>query len=65
MNTEFPDIISRDGKHHGRFTGGQCRCQMEGCTGRKIAVRWNDGKLTFPCSKGMQWNNKKMIFKML
>jgi hypothetical protein len=29
------------------------RCQMEGCNGLRISVRWADGKHTFPCSKGL------------
>lgn len=49
-------VISRDGKHNGHTTGGSRMCQLEGCTGRSIAVRWDDGKLTYPCTKGMTWN---------
>jgi hypothetical protein len=46
-------VISRDGKSIGKVTGGERHCQMDGCTGMRIGVRWNDGKLTFPCTKGM------------
>ena len=27
-------------------------CHMEGCTGRRQYVRWEDGSVTFPCTKG-------------
>jgi len=37
----------------GVLTGGCHRCTLEGCTGRRLAVRWPDGKHTFPCTKGM------------
>ena len=47
-------VLSRDGKEIGTPTGGQSRCQMEGCFGLRITVRWPDGKLSRPCSKGMR-----------
>lgn len=46
-------VISRDGKEKGVTTGGERRCQLEGCGGRRIAVRWPKGNLTMPCTKGM------------
>lgn len=46
-------ILSRDRKQRGHPTGGTRHCQMAGCTGLRIAVRWPDGKLTWPCTKGM------------
>jgi len=50
-------VLSRDGKKEGVFTGTTRRCQMEGCTGRAFGVRWEDGKLTWPCGKGMEYKN--------
>lgn len=47
-------VLSRDRKLRGVLTGGSRRCQLEGCTGRKLGVRWPDGKITWPCTKGMQ-----------
>jgi hypothetical protein len=32
---------------------GQRRCQLEGCNGMRIIVKWPDGKVTHPCTKGM------------
>ena len=37
----------------GRVTGGARRCQLEGCLGRRIGVRWPDGRITWPCTRGM------------
>jgi hypothetical protein len=30
------------------------RCQMEGCNGVRLYVRWRDGHQTRPCSKGCE-----------
>jgi len=46
-------VVSRDGKETGHTTGSTRRCQMDGCLGRRLGVRWPDGKVTFPCTKGM------------
>lgn len=48
-----PRIYSADGATFGLKTGGARRCQMEGCRGESIAVRWQDGKLTYPCTMGL------------
>lgn len=40
-------------KLRGVTTGGERYCTLEGCPGRRIAVRWPDGHLTWPCTKGM------------
>ena len=47
-------IYSRDLAHRGRTTGGTRPCNLEGCRGTRVAVRWNDGKLTYPCTAGMK-----------
>ena len=54
-------VLSRDGKNKGRFTGGEHTCQMEGCFGKRLGVRWDDGTLTFPCSAGMNWLNEHKV----
>ena len=46
-------VQSRDGKVTGRVTSTSRRCQLEGCGGIRIGVRWPDGRLTYPCSKGL------------
>ena len=56
MLDRLKKVVSRDGKRTGIPTGSTRVCQLAGCTGRRIGVRWNDGKLTYPCSKGMRWS---------
>lgn len=46
-------IWSRDAATQGELTGSRRQCQMEGCTGIRVATRWPDGKLTWPCTKGL------------
>ena len=53
-------IVSRDGKETGRTTGGTRPCPVEGCRGVRIGVRWEDGKLTWPCSAGMTGRGKHL-----
>lgn len=54
MMTEAPKFIfSRDGKQKGRVVGKGKPCTLEGCRGWRYPVRWPDGKLTWPCSKGL------------
>lgn len=45
-------------KPTGKTTGGTRHCGLEGCTGKRIGVRWEDGKLTWPCTKGMNDTGK-------
>ena len=59
-------ILSRDGKHVGTATGGNARqCRMEGCKGERIGVRWDDGKLTFPCTAAFQFDKRRKMWKLL
>lgn len=44
--------------HVGKTTGGTRRCGLAGCTGRRIAVRWENGNLTYPCEKGMEYDEE-------
>jgi hypothetical protein len=41
----------------GTTTGGKRPCSLEGCTGVQVAVRWEDGKLTYCCTDGMTFKN--------
>ncbi len=45
-------IYDRLAKTKGVTTGGNRPC-FEGCPGKRIGVRWADGKLTFPCTVDM------------
>ena len=54
MLTDMPKFVqSRSGDVTGRVVGHGRPCQLEGCRGWTISVRWPDGHLTRPCSKGM------------
>lgn len=41
-------------RHRGRLTGGTRLCQMDGCGGTRYGVRWPNGRITWPCVKGMK-----------
>lgn len=56
MTTHRPQpkfVESRDGKKVGKVVGTR-PCQLEGCLSHRIGVRWKDGKITWPCAKGME-----------
>lgn len=46
-------ILDRDGTTTGIATGSTRSCQLEGCMGIRVMVRWPDGHRTWPCSKGL------------
>jgi len=46
-------VLSKTRKETGIATGGSRRCTLEGCNGLRIGVRWADGRITWPCSRGM------------
>ena len=39
---------------YGRATGSFSGCQLEGCRGIRISTVWSSGKITRPCSRGME-----------
>jgi len=46
-------VYNKDGTLKGVAKASGYRCQMDGCSGRRLAVKWPDGKVTRPCTKGM------------
>ena len=50
-------VVSRDGDFNGVTIGGSYPCKMEGCRGTRLSVRWDDGKVSFPCTKGMTYHD--------
>ena len=52
-------VVSRDSELTGHTNRTYFRCCMEGCTGLRIAVKWPDGHWTYPCSRGMNYNEGK------
>jgi hypothetical protein len=41
----------------GQTTGATRPCRLEGCCGVRMVVKWEDGQVTYPCSKGMVWRD--------
>ena len=56
-------VISQSGEK-GVLTGGRRRCQLTGCGGKGLYVRWKDGKLTVPCTKGMTFDETNNTWKI-
>jgi len=46
-------VQSRRGRLIGVTTGATRPCQLEGCKGVRVTVKWPDGKHTHPCSEGL------------
>lgn len=55
---DVPVFRTSEKKPSGRTTGKAYRCQLDGCCGYRIIVRWDDGTHTRPCSKGMNITKK-------
>lgn len=51
---------TRDGKVTGDVVSWKY-CTLEGCRGHRIGVRWPNGKLTWPCLKGVKWLSKTKV----
>lgn len=47
-------VWDRAGVVVGHMTGASFRCRLEGCGGLRITVKWPDGGLTHPCTKGVE-----------
>ena len=39
----------------GHLTGKKHRCTLTGCRGLRLATRWPDGTITYPCTYGMAY----------
>lgn len=60
MNT-YKYVESRDGSERGELSGATFPCRMDGCTGKRMTVKWPDGKRTYPCSKGLDHIDDKTL----
>lgn len=47
-------VYSSSGTEFGVRTGGSRMCGMEGCSGRAVAVRWQTGNMSYPCSSALE-----------
>jgi hypothetical protein len=59
FNTPGVKVASRSGDLIGLTTGSTHRCSLEGCNGVRVAVKWPDGRRSYPCSKGLEQNPDK------
>jgi hypothetical protein len=57
-------VWGRGRKQQGHTTGGAKRCALEGCTRARVGVRWPGGKLTWPCTKGMLWDEQEKTWEI-
>lgn len=63
--SEFPRFLrSRDGALKGEVTSSSRRCQLEGCNGRRLRVKWPDGSITYPCTKGLTGTEEEDTWKI-
>jgi hypothetical protein len=58
-------VLDRTGREEGVTTGSFKRCNLEGCKGLRVMVRWPDGKWTWPCTAGMKWNNEANAYQII
>ena len=50
----YKRMLNRDGTQTGEILNMRSRkCQMEGCPGWRIHVKWPNGRHTYPCEKGV------------
>lgn len=49
-------VVGVDGQL-GTTTGGKRKCQMEGCDSQQVAVRWEDGRLSYQCLRSMTFKS--------
>lgn len=47
----YPRKTSKRRQRSGKITATSC-CQLDGCPGRRLHVKWPSGNLTKPCSRG-------------
>ena len=52
--TDTQRVIARDeSKPTGAVTGITKDCEIEDCPGEVLEVKWDDGEVTWSCSRGM------------
>jgi hypothetical protein len=49
-----PPIWNAQNTAQGTFTGEERPCRVKGCRGWRVQIRWPDGSVTWPCSRGFQ-----------
>ena len=54
------EVRSAKGEY-GVPTGSTRPCRMEGCMGASFAVRWPDNKITWLCTRGLEYKGTTAI----
>ena len=57
-------VISRGGAMIGQVVGERA-CTLESCGGLCLGVRWPNGRLTWPCTKGMDYNEAAQSWQIV
>ena len=65
LELEGTRIFTREGDEEGVLTGSTRRCQLEGCTGLRVRAVWPDGHWTWPCTKGLFWDDDKKAYQII
>jgi hypothetical protein len=58
-------VWNRDKTSKGFVTGSTKACRLSGCRGLCYAVKWPDGKTTWPCGKGIEYNRETEEWRIL
>ena len=48
----------------GHTTGSEHKCRARECTGIRLAVRWDDGAMSYPCTKGMEYDESNSTWRI-
>jgi hypothetical protein len=52
------EVLGRDKIITGRTTGASYKCPLNGCSGWRVTVKWEDGRISYPCTEGMSKDKK-------
>ena len=53
-------VVSRGGEHKGLlFEDPAGVCGEEWCNGNLVRIEWEDGEITYACTKGMEWTGSE------
>jgi hypothetical protein len=63
IRRDMPVHDRKPSKRVGFTTGGVRRCQLDGCPGIRVGVRWPDGRMTWPCTEGMDQDKGELFIR--
>ena len=47
--------IGKSKRPVGCTTGATRHCRLAGCSGVRMVVKWENGRVTYPCVEGVAW----------